>query len=726
MATFYCNGKRIEIQLEYLKKGFWIPAENPCSVEEDEITIHLELTPEGENYVSYSLSVNSKEPTQVRLAVSPENAEEFYHVIPCCIYGDNNAKEVHAGEFPLLCEDPNKEDVFRSPRWEFRADRAAMPLSAVCTEEGVLAVTVEPYSEAEKVVYETGKLAGLSAQQEEKTAAEPPRFLHNGLFAKLPGYCGISLGYTNDPISFINKRKPGAATRELACRAAAAGRIYYVKAEPIPADGTCSAGKAAGRAAEPGSSPRLALHQIIRQEYALRHKRPEYHKSFREAVEGCMESLLTISWDPSTQEYTNCNCLPPENPVLHPWRNVKEIGWTGGGVLAYPLVLGEKILGDQRRKETGARSGMEMFDQIAGAYNEASGLLYDLTSPIDTDTVVDKHNESSGLASVDVRAAGERARHVNGWWSQFGLAKDVHCSYTVGSAVHYMLKTMDYLTAKGEAYPEQWMESARRTMDTVIELQREDGAFGYTYNVDRKAVADWNGFAGCWFVPCAAYLYHLTGEERYLAAADKGLSYYQQFVVSLSCNGTPMDTWKSPDEEGNLAFIRGARLLHEYTGEDQFLTALRQGADYEFLWRYGYQTRPENVPLLKGWNACGGSITSVSNPHIHPMGMIVDSDLYYLGRVTGDSYYTDRALDGTAWIMQTLELYPEETGYGRYGVLSERWCPSDGLVIQKDSNGDSYSSWFSYNLWAGAAAFEEVCERYLEEEGKTEAERCER
>ena len=64
--------------------------------------------------------------------------------------------------------------------------------------------------------------------------------------------------------------------------------------------------------------------------------------------------------------------------------------------------------------------------------------------------------------------------------------------------------------------------------------------------------------------------------------------------------------------------------------------------------------------------------------------------------------------------MQTLELYPEKTGYGQYGVLSERWCPSDGLLIQKDSDGNSYSSWYSYNLWAAAAAFEEACERCLD------------
>ena len=51
-------------------------------------------------------------------------------------------------------------------------------------------------------------------------------------------------------------------------------------------------------------------------------------------------------------------------------------------------------------------------------------------------------------------------------------------------------------------------------------------------------------------------------------------------------------------------------------------------------------------------------------------------DLRYLARVTGDSYYASRAADSAAWMLQCLELYPAATGYGRYGILSERWCPS--------------------------------------------------
>lgn len=101
-------------------------------------------------------------------------------------------------------------------------------------------------------------------------------------------------------------------------------------------------------------------------------------------------------------------------------------------------------------------------------------------------------------------------------------------------------------------------------------------------------------------------------------------------------------------------------------------------------------------------------MTSVSNPHIHPMGVMADEDLLFLAEVTGDSYYKERAQDSVAWMMQTLELYPEKTGYGRYGVLSERWCPSDGLVTERYDNGEPYASWFSYNLWAAANVFEAV------------------
>ena len=92
------------------------------------------------------------------------------------------------------------------------------------------------------------------------------------------------------------------------------------------------------------------------------------------------------------------------------------------------------------------------------------------------------------------------------------------------------------------------------------------------------------------------------------------------------------------------------------------------------------------------------------------MGVLITRDLKKLGEITGRKEHAMRSEDGLAWLMQTLELYPEKTGYGQYGVLSERWCPSDGLVTERDSDGRPYSSWFSYNLWAAADALMCLCE----------------
>lgn len=643
-----------ELCLQWKENGAWVSA--------DEKRVKLDLGTEcrerGYSYYPYTVELLPGERTLVRLLLRSNAEEDVFHLIPCCIYGDNNAESVHFGEFPLLTaerfDETGKEDPFRSSYWSFRADRAAMPLSALCGREETVAVTIDPYTEQ-----------------------EDGGFLHNGVFSMLPNGCGVTMGYENAPISFINKRTPGPVKSEYVSSARACGRIYVAFPETE----------------HERKNPRLAIHHIIRAEYLLRREMPKHEKSAREAAYACLKSFTELNWDSIAMEYTNRSCLPPADTVLRPWRNVVEIGWTGGGVLAYPLILSERLFGEEaERLLSKARSGEEILEQIVAAYNEKSGFFNDLTHPI----------EGSGSP-------------VNGWWTAFGLTRDVHCAYNVSSALHYLLKSILFLKEERKDYPARWLKRARDVADTAVCLQRGDGAFGYTFSISEKKVVDWEGFAGCWFVPCLTYLYALTGERKYLQSAEKGLTYYWEAVRSLTCCGTPMDTWKSPDQEGNLAFLRGARLLYECTGEDKYLEALKDAANFEYLWRYGYRTRPDYKPLREGWCSCGGSVTSVSNPHIHPMGMIVDSDLYYLAAHSGDSYHRQRAEDGTNWILQTLELYPQKTGYGDYGVLSERWCPSDGLVIQRDSNGEPYSSWYSYNLWAASAAFEEVCERALEE-----------
>lgn len=662
---------RVEMTAEYQKQDIWKQIPKTAFTEEGfqfetedgryygtwkQERTERETGSKEENGVSWRFSIGftASYETQLRLRFSMPGQEGYYHVIPCNNFGDNHASEAKLGEFPMLTTE-HKECTFCSPRWEYRADRAAVPLSALCCENGAAGVFIQPYAD-------------------DAVCSNDRGYLRNGIFAELPDAFGVSLGYTNDPVTVKNRSVPEPSLRDTGKKAMATGVFYLEGAE------------------EKGSG-RQALHQIVRKVYEEVHVRASYEKTFKEAFQAMLEAFCYENFDPESGEYTNENCCPPKRSVLKPWRKVVEIGWTGGAILAYPLVLARHLLGESAEAPlVAACCGEDYLDRITGSWNEESGLFYDLMAPAD--------------------GSGSR---VNGWWTYYGLVKDCHSAYTVGSAVHYVLKTVDYLKRNGKPWKQTWVDRCRDVLKTVTDLQREDGAFGYTYSMTEKKVLDWSGFAGCWFAPALVYLTRITGEESWLASAKKALRYYETFVRELNCYGSPMDTWKSVDQEGNLAFIRGCRLMYEQTKEEEFLEYFKEGAEYEFLWRYAYPTRPEFRPLNTGWNACGGSVTSISNPHIHPMGVLVDTDLYYLAEVTGDTYYRERAEDSSAWMMQTLELYPEKTGYGRYGILSERWCPSDGLTTERNSDGEGFSSWYSYNLWAAANVMEAVGERFMYE-----------
>jgi hypothetical protein len=654
---FELNGFSLRLSQSYFHKDKWFPmkysdGDRWRSIAEHDLTVYLKLK-QAANCFEYDLSVESEFETQIRLKLSLMNEMDLFHLIPCNIHGDNNFSKVRPGEFPLLTMEREK-DIECSPFWEFRADRSSHPVSMLCCDRGTVGVTIEPYA------YDTqGQL------------------IRNGIFSELPNSFGVSLGYTNYPITYINhmfgpegKIDYSESTYSRAKVMRTRGKIY------------CIRGKG-----------RLAAHQIIHSIYDDLRETPKPRKSYQQAVKGLLDALLTVNWSDELQNYTNASCKVPDEPELKPWRPLVEIGWTGGGVIAFSLLMAQCALDLPNSIFDGRKSPFQVMDEIIAGYNPNSGLFYDVIKPWS-----DKWPES----------------RVNGWWSGFHLVEDCHSAYTNGSATFYLFKMLEFLGKSQRQYNQAWLKTGLKVLDTVIDLQRKDGAFGYTFSQHEKKVLDWGGFAGCWFAGSCALAYRLTEKACYLNSADKALDYYKTFVEQLNCWGTPMDTYKAVDQEGNLAFIRTARTLHETTRNKKYLDLLKIGADYECLWRYGFKAKPEYPPLKdSGWNSCGGSITSISNPHIHPMGLLVTSDLEYLAEQISDSYYHMRAQDGINWIMATMELYPDIMGYGCYGVLSERTCPSDGLTTERYSDGTPASTWFSYNGWAAANALEALAEKIL-------------
>ena len=250
------------------------------------------------------------------------------------------------------------------------------------------------------------------------------------------------------------------------------------------------------------------------------------------------------------------------------------------------------------------------------------------------------------------------------------IASDCHCAYNNGKAVHEILKTALLPEKEREGLSCKLAGYLLKSAGYHVYASGADENYGYTSSTGGRKKC-WTGivFAGCWFLP--AWLMPLFADRKrrlYLASARKAGNLYRKYVKELNCYGTPMDTWKAVDEEGNLALVRGTRLLHEIT-EKEYLEDLESGACYEYLWRYGFRRGPEYAPVNSGWNACGGSVTSISNPHIHPDGgdrrwhfAIIRADQ------TGDEYHRSRADDSTAWLMQNLECYPGNPDATQRGV----------------------------------------------------------
>jgi len=600
--------------------------------------VAISINKKNETTISYSVNINETTPCSIVIEIKLLNEKDLFHLIPCNIHGDNNLANAKPGFFPNLTTKFSEYNT-SSPIWEFRADRASHPVSIITCTNGAIGISIDPYSfENEKII-------------------------KNGLFSKLPNSCGVTIGYKNVPYTFTSKENLTSSTSNTIKNITMTGEIYLFKGKK-----------------------RLSSHDIIKVVYELYHNQPTYQHTIKEYLEGFLDSYQHINWSDKFTSFTNMDCKLPNQPKLKPWRPLFEIGWTGTGVLSYPLLIAQTLLNINNEFTT---TLINNFDKMSKRINSKSGLFYDLIKP---------YNNSD----------------VNGWWAGY-LVKDCHCAYTNGNGIYYLLKTYILLGRYKNIKKSNWLQSALIALDTIVDLQKEDGNFGYTYSTKKKEIIDDLGFAGCWFVPALALAYEITKKRKYLDSATKGIKYYNKYVEDLNCFGTPMDTYKSIDQEGNLAFIKGAHLLHKITKDKRYLTMLENGANYEYLWRYSFKAHADYRPLKdSSWNSCGGSVTSVSNPHIHPMGINITADLFYLYNITKDTYHLDRALDGLYWGLQTADLYPETTGYGQLGVMTERYCPSDGLTIEHYDNGDISSIWFTFNGWAGASVLEGLCESLIE------------
>lgn len=579
----------------------------------------------------------------IELLLSCDNPRFF---LPAFMYGLNR------GEFPQNV--PHNFPRLRktmsypsSPFWFTRSDRLSHPVALVFDNNKVLGFNASPY---------------LINENNSKIQWEPSK---HGDFCQYTGFScnyetnsiGYTLGYENAPWLFVQSKR--SFEREklsdncialYSCETIAFTMEFY----NYPAD------------------DETGINGAIENVYYKYHQQPRDVLNVFAATKLLSRAIYDYSWIEEDKNYSTF-VFEKENGFER--RALTSTSWTNGLSVAVPMFISGIRLGDNNMKQ----QAQKCIDNIVrNSINPKSQLPFDACV--------------NGVWST------------KGWWYD-GLGTAGHTAYIIGQSVYYILKAYKYDKEKNNCVHDAWLLFAAKIMEKVEKEKNTDKEYPFIFSENTGAGLEYDALGSAWCLAAGAYLCCLTNKTDNLLELEQSEEhYYNAYVKHMECYGAPLDTSKATDSEGILAYIRAVRLLHELTKKDKYLAHLRDALCYEFTFKFCYNS-PIKIPPLStiGWSSCGGSVTSVANPHIHPMSSSVAGEILYYCTHQNDDYIRQRLNDVIKWGCQTFNTYDKEFGHGKIGWMSERFCHCQGLVCEKYADGTPASTWFAQMAWAGAS-----------------------
>lgn len=427
-----------------------------------------------------------------------------------------------------------------------------------------------------------------------------------------------------------------------------------------------------------------ALHDALKWVYWQYHETPRRLLSVKETVRDIATAITHDAWLPEHHTYSGFVFDRGDHFEYNP---LPSISWTNGLSAAVPMLISSLRLKDEAMRQ----QALDCIDDIV-------------------DHSINEQNDMPYLIKQD------------GQWSNFGWWYDRqrtpgHAAYLVGQSVYLILKAYEWEKRERSIEHDSWLAFAKRVIARTEKSRNADGEYPYILSEKTGAGVEYDSFSGAWCMAAAAYYSFLTGNRAYMDTLLYSEGWYHDaYVRHQECYGGPLDIDKNIDSEGILAYIRAVRYLHEITGEAYLLDHLRDALYYEYTFKFCYNS-PIKVPPLStiGWSSCGGSITSVTNPHIHPMSSSVMDEMFYFLSKQEDAYIRSRLEDTLLWSCQCHNTIDREYGYGRKGWMSERFCHSEGLVRERYPDGTLASTWFALMPWACGAILEGLTGEMWEE-----------
>lgn len=583
--------------------------------------------------------------------------EEPRFFLPGFMYGTNRGEAPLNvdNEFPRL----RKGEAHRpaAPWWMVRSDRLSHPVA---------------------ILMNGGRITGLSAgpwflKKENSIVSWKPG--ETGEFYQYAGfYCsvqenavGYTLGYENAPWFYIQSH----TVRD---RQDMGDNCFRIP----PKSEICMEIKVYDDSADQAKE----VGEILEKVYWEYHQEPRRAESVVESICAVAGAVSRDAWMETERAYAG---FVFENPDGTTWyRKLPSVSWTNGLTVAVPMLLASAIAPEEEGRRIREQALQAIDEIVAGTMDPETGLPR---------TVCEDGTWSN-----------------RGWWFD-GMHTPGLSGYLVGQMVYYLLRAWEAEKEQAGTEHAGWMECAEAILDRMDGTCNSDGEYPYILSEKTGAGLEYDAMGSCWILAAMAYHASLTGTRtRMLQMRRSERHYYEQYIRRMECYGAPLDTDKTVDSEGVLAYLRAVRRLHEITGEEQYLDHMKEALNYEFSFKFCYNSPIQTPPLSKvGWSSCGGSITSVANPHIHPMSSTVVDEMNYYLKFRRDDYISSRKRDTVLWSCQNHNRYDREFDYGKRGWMSERFCHCQGLLVQEYPDGSRASTWFALMPWACGSILEGLC-----------------
>lgn len=641
---------------------------------EQENNDYLPLNEQGLNASVEILSGNGSvgNPFNVKVLISNENKTKWSGVIhvelpfnkvnpryfmPAFMYGRNRGEcpQNVPNEFPRLREETKRPS---SPWWMVRSDRLSHPVALVYDNDKIYGFCASPYF-----------VTNNGIKQQWKPEAEGEFYQYAGYTCSLSkGTVGYTLGYENAPWMFIKSHD----VRERAplsenCFELKSGETIEFTLDLYEFD----------------AKTILDVNAVIQEVYYSYHQSPRKASDIKTAVFDLAQAVYQDAWLPEDLSYSG-QVFEDKDSGDYRYNKIISITWTNGLSVAIPMLMSALRLGDESMRQQALSC---ITNIVKNSLNPATGLPYE--------------------------AYNDGKWSINGWWFD-GMHTPGHSSYLIGQSLFYILKAYEYEKRFKNCTHEDWLVFVKDILMKVEKTKNTDDEYPFILSEKTGAGIEYDSFSGTWCMAALAYYNWLTGDKSYIESLKKSEKhYYEEYIKRMECYGAPLDTDKATDSEGILAYIKAIRFLHALTGEKQYLEHMRDALCYEFSFKFCYNS-PIKVPPLSriGWSSCGGSVTSIANPHIHPMSSNIVDELLYFVEKSEDKYVKDRMMDVIGSGCQTYNTYDREFDYGKKGWMSERFCHSEGLVSEKYSDGSPASTWFCLMPWASGSILDGLAGDY--------------